>query len=237
MDLQQYLTILWRRKWIIVITVLMTEIVVVIVFLKMTPIYSATTTIRISSTTVGSLSYQDYVNADRKMNTYIKLATTSPVLDELKQRLGLSEVPSIQVLTIPNTELFKITFQHRDPNMAALGANTLADILISQSLDLYTGSGESSLDILGQQVSSMEQEVNQASKDYMDLVTNKPKATEEMNIAREMLDLKQQMYSTILDQYEQARLRESLRSKSIFVVEPAIPPNKPAKTRKELIIP
>jgi uncharacterized protein involved in exopolysaccharide biosynthesis len=69
MDIRHYISILWRRKWIIIITLLVTMIVVVIGTLKMTPIYSATTTMRIASASSGSVSYQDYMYADRLMNT------------------------------------------------------------------------------------------------------------------------------------------------------------------------
>lgn len=236
MDLQYYLEIFWRRKWIIVITVLMTEIVVMIGTFKTVPTYSATTTMRIASASSGSVTSYDYMYADRLMNTYVKLATTKPVLDTLKQQLGLSKLPSIEVKTVSTTELIQITVEHRDPKTAALAANTMANILIDQSLELYTGSGESSLEILGEQVSSMELEVNQARTEYTGLVAKTPEDTEGIQSAKQMLDLKQQMYATILEQYEQTRLKESLRANMISVVEPAIAPDQPAKPRKVLNI-
>jgi len=236
MDLKQYLLILWRRKWVIVITTLVTLVVVIIATLKTTPIYSATATMRVASTSSGSITSYDYMYADRLMNTYVKLATTRPVLDELEQKLNLSELPPIEVKTLSQTELIQITVEHSNPETAALAANTLAEILINQSLELYTGSGESSLEILSEQVSSMEEEVNQARATYTNLVENSPEDTEAIQTAQEMLDLKQQMYSSVLEQYEQTRLRASLRANSVSVVEPAFPPPDPAKPRKELNI-
>jgi len=232
MDLRHYLAILWRRKLTITITVVVTEIFVVIGTLLIVPIYSTTTTIRIASASSGSISSTDYMYADRLMNTYVKLATTIPVLDELKQRIGLSKLPTIKVNTVPNTELIQITVEHSNPITASLIANSLAEILISQSRELYTGSEESSLEIISKQLSSMEEEVNQARNEYMDMVTKNPEDEEGIQNAQQMLDLKQQMYATILSQYEQTRLRESLRAKMISVVEPAIPPEKPAKPSK-----
>jgi len=236
MDLKHYLRILWRRKWIIVITTVVTLTIVVVGTYKTTPIYSATATMRIASSSTGSVSSYDYYYADRLMNTYVKLATTTPVLDELVTRVGLGSVPEIEVKTLPQTELIQITVEHSNPQTASLAANTLAEILISKSLELYTGSGESSLEILSEQVASMEQEIAQARTEYLNIVESSPADTEAIQSAQEMLDLKQQMYSSVLEQYEQARLKASLRENSISVVEPASTPEKPAKPRKELNI-
>lgn len=174
MDLQQYLVILWRRKWIIVTTMIMTEIVVIIGTLKATPIFSVSTTLRIASASSGSISYYDYMYADRLINTYVKLATTAPVLNELKQQLKISDLPPIEVKTISETELIQISVEHPNPILAANVANTLANILMNQSLELYTGTGKSSQEILSEQLSMMETEVNTARTNYMDLVAKDP---------------------------------------------------------------
>jgi len=107
---------------------------------------------------------------------------------------------------------------------------------MNQSLELYTGSGKSSQEILSEQLSTMENEVNQARTNYMDLVAKNPGDTEGIQAAKQKLDLEQQMYASILEQYEQSRLKEAVRAKSVSVVEPAIPPDKPAKPRKVLNI-
>jgi len=236
MDIQHYLAILWRRKWIIAMTVLVTEIIVIIGTFMSVPIYSTTTTLRIALASSGSVSSNDYFYADRLMNTYVKLATTTPVLDELKQRLGLSKLPIIEVKTLPTTELIQITVEDSDSNTAILVANTLGEILISKSLELYTGSGESSLDLLSKQVSTMEQEVSEARTVYLDLVAKTPEDTEGIQNAKQMLDLKQQMYASILEQYEQTRQKLSLRANSISVVQPAMFPDSPVSPRKVLNI-
>jgi non-specific protein-tyrosine kinase len=198
------------------------------------PIYSTSTIVRIA--TISGTDFYGLSYADRMMNTYVELATSTPVLDELKQQLMLSNVPPIEVKTIPNTELIQIMVEHNDPVQAANIANTLTNILINQSLELYTGSGKSSQEILSEQLSIMEEEVNQAWKNYVDLAAKNPDDTEAIQVANQKLYLKQQMYASILEQYEQARLKEAVRDKLISVVEPAIPPDKPSKPRTLLNI-
>ncbi len=236
MDIKNYINILWRRKSIIILTVIVTLGIVTVITLKMTPIYSATTTMRIALNATGAVSYQDYMYADRLENTYVKLATTTPVLDELEQKLGISYVPSISVKPVTSTELIQVTVESPDPNLAASASNTLANILIERSSELYTGRGESALEILRQQVSSMEQEVNQARIDYENLVATQSTPAEDISTAEEVLNVKQQLYVSLLEQYEQTRLSESLRTNSITIVDPAGPPEKPSKPNKLLNI-
>jgi len=236
MELQDYLAILWRRKWVIVITIIVTEIVVIVGTLLTTPTYSATATLRIATAANGAVNYSDYMYADRLLNTYVQISTTKPVLDELKRRLSLINLPQIEVKTIPNTELIQISVEYKDPTLAANITNTLADILVSQSAELYMGGGKSSLDILSEQVTRMEDEVNQARIEYLDLVAKNPGDTAGIQAAKQAMDLKQQIYVSTLDQYEQSRLREALRANSISITDPAVPPLSPSKPRKVLNI-
>jgi non-specific protein-tyrosine kinase len=237
MELRTYIEILWRRKWIIIITILLTEIIVIIGSFMIKPVYSASTKIRIAAAaSTGSLSYSDSTYADRLMNTYIELATTTPVFDNLKQQLGLNILPTIKVDTIPNTELIQIIVEDQNPALAANVANTLADILIDQSLQLYSGTGRSSSEILNTQVLVMEQQVNEARINYLYLLANDPTNTDGIQTAKQKLDIEQQMYNSLLDQYEQTRLNEAIRQNSISVVEPAAPPMIPSKPNKALNI-
>lgn len=226
MELRDYLTIFWRRKWVIICILLVTEAVVIVATIMTTPKYTASTILRIATSTAGTVNY---TYADRLTNTYVRMATTKPVLDELKQRLGLTDLPYIEVATVPNTELLQIYVQYQDPILAANTANTLADILVSQSVELYTGSGQSSLEILNEQLKEMEGELNQARKEYTDLVAQNPDDAATVETAKQSLDVKQQIYDGILKQYEQARLNTALREKSIYVVDPAFPPDSPSE--------
>ena len=93
MELRDYLTILWRRKWVIITTIVVTEIVVIIGTLMMVPTYKSSVLLRIAAASTGTVNYSDYMYADRLMNTYVKIATTKPVLDELMQRVELAVLP------------------------------------------------------------------------------------------------------------------------------------------------
>ena len=148
MDLKYYLSILWANKWIIITTFVITLIVVIVGTMLITPIYSSSTTLRVATASTSSVSYTDYQYSDRLMNTYTKIATSRPVLDELVSKLNLQTKPDVKVSTIPSTELIKIIVNSPDPQVAQNAANTLAEILTVKSQELYTGGEKSTAEIL-----------------------------------------------------------------------------------------
>jgi len=236
MELRNYIAILWRRKWVIAVTVAVTVTVTVAGTLMMTPTYEASTTLRVATALGGSVNYTDYRYAELLMNTYTKIATSGPVLEELVHRLGLDEPPQIEVEILPNTELMQITVEDLNPVLAALAANTLAETLIFQSEELYSGGGRSAQEILGQQLAQIERELDQARGEYENLAAQSPEDSERIAAASRAVALKEQTYAMLLEQYEQARIREAIRANALSVVEPAVIPEAPFKLRKALNI-
>ena len=236
MDLKIYLAILWGNKWVIIATTAVTMAVVIASLFIITPIYSASTTIRVAAAASGSVSYTDYMYTDRLMNTYTKLATSNPVLNELAIKLQLPSKPQVKVEVIPSTELIRISVEDPNPSVAQSAANTLAEILSEQSKELYSGGGKSQQQILGEQLEQIEAELNVARQEFEDLTTHSPNNTDLLAAKNEAIQLKEKTYATVLDLYEQARLKEAIRENLVSVVEPATLPISPVKPRKALSI-
>jgi succinoglycan biosynthesis transport protein ExoP len=228
MQLNDFFSILGRRIWVILTTFFVTMSVVVAGTYYLQPTYTAVTTLRISTTAISAGS-TDYVNADRLINTYINIVTSNPILDELNKQMGLAKSPAIDVVNIPNTELIQISVEDHNPVQAALAANTLTKILIGQSNDFYAGSGKSPLEILSDQIAVVEQDLIQARKDYADLLMKTPSAVDQISTASKALDVKQQIYANLVQQYEQTRVRETIQANAISIVAPAVVPTKPSK--------
>ena len=108
MEIHNYIAILWRRKWVIAVTFAVTVAVAVVGTLVVTPQYVASATLRVMAASSESFDYGDFLYADRLMNTYVKIATSGPVLEELVQRLELDQPPQIEVEIPANTELAQI---------------------------------------------------------------------------------------------------------------------------------
>lgn len=231
MQLKQYLDILWRRKWILFFAILVTMGIVGVYTQTQTPMYRSSTIVRIAASTSGGLSYSDYVYATQLMNTYVEIATSRPILEELKGKLEVNYLPVITAEVIPSTELVRITAESANPTLAANAANILAEILISESRELYSGGGKSSQDILGEQLLKAQVELDKTRDAYTRLIIQTPAPTGEIETTRQLLQLNQTTYTTLLGQFTQAALREEIRSSMITVIEPALVPKIPFEPR------
>lgn len=229
MDIKYYLLIIWGNKWIILTTLIATLLAVTIGTLLIAPIYSASATLRVATSSTGSITSADYAYAERLINTYTKIAVSRPVLEELANKLSLQKIPEVKVSTISSTELIQILVKSSDPFIAKNAANTLAEILIAQSQELYSGGVKSTTEILAEQLSVAENELNQARSDYETLMADSPDSTEEIAKAGLLADLKQKTYETLLDQYEAARVKEAIRANTITLIDPAVLPLKPSQ--------
>jgi len=206
MELIYYIRILLQRKWVIITTTFATLIAIAIGTYYATPIYQASTTLRVSIAASGLTNYYELNYSERLMNTYIEIATSGPVLKELMQHLNLGEPPEITAEMLTNTELIKITVEDTNPRQAMEAANALADILISQSDQFYSGSGKSQQEILKEQLSQVQAEVAQAQQEYDKLATQIPPTQSPENVgnlltAKQSLESKQKTYEILLDQF------------------------------------
>lgn len=136
MELRQYLSVLWRRKWAIIVTVVVATTAVAIGSYSLTPEYIATATLWVPASTGDNVGSGDILLNDRLMNTYAELTTSDPVLAELERRLGVSREgirSATSVRSIAQTELLQISVRHSDPVFAADVASSLAEIVIEQT--------------------------------------------------------------------------------------------------------
>jgi succinoglycan biosynthesis transport protein ExoP len=133
MTLLDFIHILSRRKWVIILTAFFTLLVFALAVFNTPPKYTATSSVRILTTRSGSADYVEY-NVDystRVMNTYKELATSAPVLEELGQYV--SPIPKLEVNIVPDSELIEISATDIDPGLAQFAANKLGDLIVEQS--------------------------------------------------------------------------------------------------------
>ncbi len=133
MELQKYLEILLRSKWVILATMAVATIVAVVGSFIVTPLYSATATLRLASAPGGSSDYIYVTTLTRLSNTYVEIATNDTTLSEVAERLGMTKPPKVDVEIVPETELIRIKTTNPDPALARDIVNTLAAIMVEQS--------------------------------------------------------------------------------------------------------
>lgn len=239
MELRTYLSILWRRKWVIAIAAVVTTIFATVATLLTTPTYESATTVRVATVGSGVADYggrTDINYTQLLMSTYATILTTGSVRSEIQQELGLNSFPVLSAELVPSTELMRIRSEAETPEAARDIASLAAQILIRKSQELYTGNGQSTREILSQQLEQVEAELEAARQEYDRLLAESPEDTDSISAISQSIDLKERTYNSLLTQYETARVNEALRTNAVSIVEPAFLPREPAHPRHEVNI-
>ncbi|KAA0264149.1 MAG: hypothetical protein EDM79_17820 [Chloroflexi bacterium] len=227
MEWKSYLSVLWRRKWGIAATIAAALIMAAVGNRSTIPVYESNAVLRVAIYAAASQAPTLYTYNDELKNTFVKIATGNLVMEELANRLQSPRLPSIKVEVITGTELILITASDSDPELAALAANTLADILVEQGRSLYSGSAVNAKDVLKVQVEEAQADLEEMRRDYERLLLQTPPPSDEILIASQLLVEKQRTYETLLRQYEQAVYREGLEAGMITLVQRAEPSQSP----------
>lgn len=228
--LADYLQILWRRKWLIAFAVVVTVAVVMLRTAMLPRMYTATTTLRVLTASIGSPDFVQYdvTYADRLMNTYARIARSQPVMQDLQEQLQLSAPPNVDVSVIPLTELMQISAEDRDPAQAQRIADRLAVLLIAEIESTSQTSAKTASDMINDQLTQIQTELEQARRQYADLSQLYSAGSERLSVLESTIQLKEQIYGTLLDQYEAARASEAIRVNTLSVVEDAGMPTAPS---------
>lgn len=234
MGVRDYIEILWRRKWVIIATWAVVMTIAVVATLLTTPKYQASTMLRVLSVSGGGSA--DWVAYDtrqleRLINTYAESATSRPALQQLAEKLSPQPLPHIEVEILAGTELLQVIAEAEDAVVARDAANMLADILIDQSRALYVGTGKSAQEILSEQLAQVNTELDQAWTEYESLLAETSPDADRIAAASRAIELKEETYATLLEQYERNRVREAVLANVLSIVEPAIAPVVPSKPR------
>lgn len=229
MELRSYLGILERRGILVFLVVIVAVGVVMAQKALQQPIYVASAKVRVilDSGMADFRLNQDYNM--RLLNTYKGVVESDLILRKI---IDLQSAPltvddlrsKIDVQVIPDTEFISIAVHDADPNRARELANTLADQLIAYTQGLYAGISKSTVQIVEEQLSSLENELNNDRQQQVALLAS-PGSASQAAALTEQIRVKTDSYDRLLGLYETARLNESLRANSVTVVTPATAPN------------
>lgn len=229
MSVSAYLTILWQRKFVVLITTLIVMLVAFTGALFIKPIYQASVKLQVSTASRGSLDFIDYNldYTDRLMNTYLHIAKSGPVLEQLQQQFHLREAPVIDVAIIANTELMRLSVEAANPQLASNLANALAQILITQSTLAATQREQEAQADLRTQLMQAETDLTLAQESYDRLLNATPRMADKIITAAREIEEKKATYSSLVKQQEELRIRERFQRNQLTVIDPAAVPQQP----------
>lgn len=237
-ELETYLQVLWRYKRMIAACAVFASIIALGISFLLTPLFSATATMRVASAPGGNADYSYYASATRLSNTYVEIATSDISLDEVVKRLSLQKRPIVEVEVVPETELITISASDPDPAIARDIANTLATLMVEESLQLYGGNAPTAREILEKQLQQAKVDLDTAVSEYASILraaqstgtpaSGTPIPNPDVEMISKLVSVRQQIYGDLLQRYETARTNEQLRTNFITIVQPAYLPLKPA---------
>lgn len=134
MEIGDYLKIVWRWLWLIVLGVGVAGASTYLAVRDQPPMYQAKATL-----VVGQMlqeqqpSQSDVWIAQSLAQTYTEIARRGTIHEAARQALGLDWLPDYQVSQVPNTQLLEIQVTDTDPLRAAAVANEVANQVIIHS--------------------------------------------------------------------------------------------------------
>ncbi len=236
MELRGYLEILLRRKWIVILFTIVSLEIAAVGSSLMTPVYSASTLVRISTFQESGIEFVSLAYSERVMNTNVQLLKSRPFLEEVIQRLELKLSPTrlakqIEIEPLPNTELLEITAEAENPIQAVDIADMLGALLVEEKTSVYFGQGQSTLQKLEEQLTIVEDDLleNRALlQQLLDEGTSGSQA-ETIQDLDTRIRIQEETYAMLLNEYDRTRIAEGLRANSVSIIEPALAPSKPSK--------
>ena len=222
-----YLYILWRRKWIILVTLVSTVALVTVSNFRADLTYSAISKVRVVPFGINRPDYGTFLYFDQLISTLSDILTSRSVVDQAKQELSLERLPTYEISVVPNSELLQITVTDTDPELAQTTANTLTSILIERSQADYSANFDNIESSLGAQLSELEAEINELILEQSRLRGQVPINTVRIAEIERILQLRQNTYNNLSISYNQALVAQAEQANLISLIEPASLPLTP----------
>ncbi|HMN61313.1 MAG TPA: hypothetical protein PJ988_13155 [Anaerolinea sp.] len=219
-----------------------------------TPIYQASTTILVNEANSAQANNYSaiYLTYSQLTNTYAAMLTKQPLLDKVKQRLGLADTSaqfSVKVNPVRDTQLLQLVVESTDPYLAASVANELVLVFTDEIKSLQESKFLSSKENLQNQLTYLEKQIQDNSTSLDALIQANIKTIQqqtqsqqiepvptqtleeqarqmnqpEINQIETRLTQYRQIYASVLASFEQIRLAEAQATTSFIQVEPAVP--------------
>lgn len=165
MEMRQYLILLKRWIWLILLVTILGVIAGYVYSRYETPVYHAQAMILVLQN--QDTNQQDSLFANNKLITedFTTMITTQPVIAGTSQRLGYAVLPTkIQVNQVPNADMIQIGVDDNDPKHAADIANTLVNVFVEQNNSVQASRFASSEESIQTQIQDVDAKIANLQK-------------------------------------------------------------------------
>jgi capsular exopolysaccharide synthesis family protein len=230
MELSNIIEILWRRKWVIIVTMLIATSVAVGLVMTIPDQYRVTALLRVLTPGENGWANTDY--ADRLNNTYPRVINSDRVMDPLMEQLSLDSPPSVGLRAIPNTELLELSMEGRDAEIV----NTLAALLVENNREFYFGQISDSAIAVREELDMAIDQLTALYNRY-DLLGDNPIERSELELEqRVILETAETRVENLQTRFDEIVLAEEVQADSIYIMQEAKVPTSPYGPNRTLMI-
>ena len=154
LDMKEFLKVLAKRAWIIILCAVITGAAVLAYTVKfVTPMYQAEVRMYVNnkSNNTGTVVSNDLAVALQLVNTYVEIINSDTVLERVIEETGLMlETKQVRAMLsaqpVNETEMFVVKITSPNPQMSADIANAVADIAPAEISKIIEGSSAKVID-------------------------------------------------------------------------------------------
>ena len=238
MELIQYLNVLRKWLWLIVLGTLLASSTAYVVSINTQPVYEAAATLLLEQTSSQIYNLR-LVSVQWEPLTYAELIPQ--LLPETAARLGLDKIEAgnVSVDTVRDTRVVKLRVRDMDPHRAAEIANTIPLVFTKYTEELLLGRYAESKATLRKELDRLETDI-EATQSRIEAIGEATTVAQKAELTRLETILAQHRYNygQLLASYEQVHLAEMQAKGSLVIFREATVPSSPVlpRTRQNTLL-
>jgi len=220
------LGVLWRRKLLILLVLLVAVGATAGIDKSRTKQYQSTATLYFHAQGVSPSSGASTALSTQQLATDLELVQSAPVQAAASKVLG-APVPAVSVSLVGTTQIADLTVQSTDPSFAARAANAYATAYIKQTRDEFVANQLASEASVQSQIDSLQTQINTVQ---FKLAETPSASTSQSALQSQLTGLYQQQ-AALKSQLSQLQLTTAQSSSGGQVVSPAVPSATPSSPK------
>jgi succinoglycan biosynthesis transport protein ExoP len=230
--LESYWRIIWRRKWLIGLFVVVTTLAVLVVSFLVTPIYEASATLHIKEPMPSLLGGEflgsglSAIPVKEEINTQIEILKSRSLLEQVNgqeeliekfkirkelpegQRLQLALArlrKDLSVANVPNTRLIRISVRSPEPELAREIASSISRAFIERDLQSRRSEANAVLSFVSEQVEQVSERLKVAEEELL-----RYKEDQRIGVIDEETKLKVGLLAQLESSFQQVRVERAV---------------------------
>lgn len=172
MEIKQYLAMLQRWAWLLILGLLLGGASSYFYSANQSPVYQSSTKLLVIRAPQGQNSDLAYLASQQLAQTFIQLLKTRPVLDSTSEQLGYPvRASQIRTEQLRDTQVITVTVEDSNPARAATIANTLVQVLVEQNDSLQSSRYLSTEETFQAQVDQVSGQITQLQEQITSLTS------------------------------------------------------------------